>query len=513
MLYFGLIKNKISSLSTEYKIICGLAVLPIFALLLVSPDSYIYDLWRREDSAWFFMCGKAWMNGYVPYVDFADSKGPLLWLIYGIGYLFSNHTFVGVFWISCIFYAITYIYTYRTAKVLLNGNINLAAMASLLMTVFYFNPIIHYEIRAEDFNLTFFTLSLFHVSRALWGSQSIKSLKNASIAIGISMGATMLIKYNATAMIGFLALPVAWRAIKEGVFFHAFVRVLLGASIVVVPFLCYFLLQGNFAAFVSEYFCNTMSTLDNLLIDELIHMTINNSPIFLFGVLATWRMAKYLKCYRYFPLLAFVVFYGVILMNAHWAYYYNSLNCLMIFAVVVVIKLFNIRKASKKMLISSFAFILVFIFIANLFTRYHYDVIFAYESTKRNNYYEYAYVISRVKNPTIIYYNTWCGPELGMPAGALPGCKYWAKQNGATWEMMKEQVLAIKEKKSDFVVVHKVFPADSAFVAHQGYHYVPLSESNNLRLILFSKEKPVLPPSHFRMDGVDVLLKSGLDNF
>lgn len=165
------------------------------------------------------------------------------------------------------------------------------------------------------------------------------------------------------------------------------------------------------------------------------------------------------------------------------------------------------------MLISSSAFILVFIFIANLFTRYHYDVIFAYESTKRNNYYEYAYVISRVKNPTIIYYNTWCGPELGMPAGALPGCKYWAKQNGATWEMMKEQVLAIKEKKSDFVVVHKVFPADSAFVAHQGYHYVPLSESNNLRLILFSKEKPVLPPSHFRMDGVDVLLKSGLDNF
>ncbi len=42
---------------------------------------------------------------------------------------------------------------------------------------------------------------------------------------------------------------------------------------------------------------------------------------------------------------------------------------------------------------------------------------------------------------------------------------------------------------------------------------MPLSESNNLRLILFSKEKPVLPPSHFRMDGVDVLLKSGLDNF
>ena len=27
------------------------------------------------------------MNGLTPYVDFTDSKGPLLWLIYGIGYL------------------------------------------------------------------------------------------------------------------------------------------------------------------------------------------------------------------------------------------------------------------------------------------------------------------------------------------------------------------------------------------------------------------------------------------
>ena len=29
------------------------------------------------------------MNGMVPYVDFTDSKGPSLWLIYGIGYLLS----------------------------------------------------------------------------------------------------------------------------------------------------------------------------------------------------------------------------------------------------------------------------------------------------------------------------------------------------------------------------------------------------------------------------------------
>lgn len=28
------------------------------------------------------MGGKALMNGFIPYTDFADSKGPLVWLFY-----------------------------------------------------------------------------------------------------------------------------------------------------------------------------------------------------------------------------------------------------------------------------------------------------------------------------------------------------------------------------------------------------------------------------------------------
>ena len=70
----------------EYRIYLSLLLYSFLILFIVSPDSYTHDLYSRCDSAWFFMCGKAWMNGLVPYVDFADSKGPLLWLIYGVGY-------------------------------------------------------------------------------------------------------------------------------------------------------------------------------------------------------------------------------------------------------------------------------------------------------------------------------------------------------------------------------------------------------------------------------------------
>ena len=62
------------------KRILSVFLLVFVVMLFISKDSYMHDLPNHNDSAWFFMCGKAWMNGMVPYVDFADSKGPLLWL-------------------------------------------------------------------------------------------------------------------------------------------------------------------------------------------------------------------------------------------------------------------------------------------------------------------------------------------------------------------------------------------------------------------------------------------------
>lgn len=90
--------------SLDKKVLFALAALATLLLFIISPDSYTHDLYARYDSAWFFMCGKAWMEGLTPYVDFADSKGPLLWLIYGIGYLISPYNYIGVFWLSCLWY-------------------------------------------------------------------------------------------------------------------------------------------------------------------------------------------------------------------------------------------------------------------------------------------------------------------------------------------------------------------------------------------------------------------------
>ena len=129
-------------------------------LFLISPDSYTHDLFNRADSATFFICGKAWMNGMIPYVDYTDSKGPLLWLIYGIGYLISHYDYIGVFWLSCIMYSGVFVLIFKTANLFLRDN-RLSLFCVLLMSLSVFNPWYHYEIRAEDWCHIFIILALY----------------------------------------------------------------------------------------------------------------------------------------------------------------------------------------------------------------------------------------------------------------------------------------------------------------------------------------------------------------
>ena len=98
----------------------------------------------------FFISGKALMNGLRPYVEFADSKGPLLWLIYGIGYLLSPQSYTGVYVVSIFAYAGIFYFNYKTALLLLRDE-GRAWAVTLLMTVAYFWPWFHFEVRAEDF--------------------------------------------------------------------------------------------------------------------------------------------------------------------------------------------------------------------------------------------------------------------------------------------------------------------------------------------------------------------------
>ena len=90
--------KKISDYLDNKKIIIAiLLVASIFTLLICSKNSPLYPYNDWVDGNAFFTMGKGMFNGKVPYKDLFEQKGPLLYLIYGIGYLISHDTFLGVY--------------------------------------------------------------------------------------------------------------------------------------------------------------------------------------------------------------------------------------------------------------------------------------------------------------------------------------------------------------------------------------------------------------------------------
>lgn len=193
------------------KMYLGFFVYSFLILLLMSRDSYLYDLYHRCDSAWFFTCGKSWMCGLTPYVDFADSKGPLLWLIYGLGYLLNHYTYVGVFWISCVFYTFSFLFAYKTSRMFVGKSTSILVLAVLPFFLFYKRY--HNEVRAEDFCYLFVFMCIYYTCKIFKGEEK-RSLFKYSFAIGVSVMACLLMKWSIAIMLSgfaFLVLVHAFR--------------------------------------------------------------------------------------------------------------------------------------------------------------------------------------------------------------------------------------------------------------------------------------------------------------
>ena len=94
-------------------------------LAICSRSSFIYPCNNWDDSNSYFTMGKVMMNGGIIYRDIFDQKGPLLYFIYGIGYLISNTTFLGVFILEIIALAAVLSAEYKILKLYLGHRLSM----------------------------------------------------------------------------------------------------------------------------------------------------------------------------------------------------------------------------------------------------------------------------------------------------------------------------------------------------------------------------------------------------
>ena len=492
-----------------------LALFAFVTLFFISPDSYTHDLYFRVDSGCFFTCGKAWMNGMVPYVDFTDSKGPLLWLIYGVGYLISHYDYIGVFWLSVASYALTYFLSYKAALLLVADKPK-AFLCAVLMSVAFFYPYVFHEMRAENFGHLYFMLTLYHTLRLLTQkNQRMKHICQSFFAYGIAFGATLLIKYSFTVMIAPMMLYGLYGVIREKRrFMIPLLAAICGALVIILPFLIYFLVAGNLGAFINEYFINTMKTvapegnpLTSYLHEWKIAMNMHHLlALLVLLAVGTIAIGASMRRYRLFPFLCILFMFaiGVRHIGPFHNYYLNAASIGLLFFFAFVLKKIHVRWRPWALAAVS-AIILIGTTVTAFKFKPFYHVLFWENDKERTDFYNIANLVGQIDKPKFINL-LCCGTGLETPSGALPASKYWILQTGATPEMDQQHLAHLKD--ADFIFMKFWDRAAARGITHEemeklGFHLC--YKWYNSRI--YTKHNVRLTKQHKTPTNWDILLK------
>ena len=428
----------------------------VLALLFTSWDSYLYDLWQHRDVIWFYACGKAWMSGMTPYVDFADSKGPLLWLIYGIGYLLSPRDYVGCYWLSCLLYAIIFYQCYKCALLYTRDGIR-AFIAVVLSSLLFLGPLTHVEVRTEDYcypaMLAVFYRFMIH---AVSGDRSRASVSKSAIVLGISLGVTLLIKYSCTLMLAvfipYLCIVIprrsgypVWRSMG---------LCLLAAVLTILPMMVALAVQGCLGAFVQEYFLVTASTFDNMhgsviTVSGILRM-FTGRGLLVFTLLVIAGMGLYVartKGDRRWAIAAWLWFLAVIMLNGTDRIYFNVLALFSVLFAGLAVQFLN-RWLSHWVAAASLAVIV----LGALFLMTGRESLYNQRSPEQTAWWYYATLMEQYDQPRTLYLMCHDHGE-GVPARSLPACKYWSLQMGYTPAMLRNQLDAVQQGLCDIVFV------------------------------------------------------------
>ncbi len=481
-----------------YRIFAICLLFSFVVQFFVDYDSPLHYGFKHIDGAWFLMCGKAMMNGLVPYVDFTDSKGPLLWLFNGIGYLIYPRGYEGLYILFSVYYSLIFYLCYKTVRAATDCDRNYALLATFAMAVVYFTWC-HDEMRCEDLCQLPLIYALYRLTLAI-GDPDTSHNRRASLWIGVGIGCCIMIKWNQALLLCLipLSLAIISRGNRRGIF-HIFMYTLAGILCALLPWIVYFLAVGNLDEFISEYFLNTMRTFDgsNQTFSQTAFLSLKRlvtSPrlIGVIFVVAPLYLFRKQGWKAWLPTLCALV-YLLMLTYVGADYYMTGMSSFAIFTMAAAISVCHrfITRLSNPLLI--IATVLIVCFNAAYAHRYHMN--FKYFNDYRNDeFFMLNDIIASVPDARILHFDYY-EQGLGLTSRTLPACKYWSVQSGGESFSRENQLSAIKSRIPDFITVQSAeadeITADKRKLLDE-YEYVYIGSMKDyfgLRCNLYAKKE------------------------
>lgn len=419
------------------KIILFCFFISLLILLFTSKGSPLYPINDWVDANAFFSVGKAWFNGMIPYLDLFEQKGPLLYLIYGIGYLFSHTSFLGVFILEVLFWVISLYYNSKIIDLFLPRKYSYLILPIYMCLICISTSFTHGG-GAEEFCLPFFSITLYYFFKNF--KEKEISYKELFIS-GLCAGSILLIKYTLLGFwFGFMACLFFWllgkKKIKKAI--CACLVFLLGMFSPVILFLIYFGLHGAIKDFIHVYFTinitaysgSSSSILSRLytIYTGFIGTSFNNGIISFILLVLFPGLTLFLKIDKKAK-ISLIMIYLLSILGIFWGlkFYRYYLFPMQIFTLVSLIAIANFISKYFVLKRNFLIYLSVLICILLSFYKANYK---EFRFVKKSDLFQYKFadIINKEENPTLVNMGYLdCG--VYTASGVVPSTYFFEKQN------------------------------------------------------------------------------------
>lgn len=461
-----------------------------FAALLINlfcnSFSPFYIPEGAQDPNCFYAEGCALAQGCLPYRDFLDVKGPLLFLIFGIGYLLTPTHCGGIFLLYVLATWGTLTAFYRTAELFGLAPRQAAAAVALAACCLFSRATAFWAAMPEHFLVLPLAWSLYHLAVFLKYPRQA-SLNSMSWWVGGGATATFLIKYNFTLPYVAIFCVVTLILVKEKRTGDALAfcwRCLVAFCLVCIPFIIYFTYHGLWGDFFHAYFTLNANANSHQAFSSFRHLRAIigkfTSPCAYLACLVAGHTLYTMFTKRsdaeerklmwgFMPVFLCTL---ISCLVGAWGYYYIVMAPTAIFLCTSIAGSPFVGKLLQRGLVwTAIAYFIVFTLFVNGFCLS--SLGWGRPSAERQKVKEIQELIACVPKPTIVYYGC---PDilLGRKAAAIPGAAPWMVLFGIGDDEYAPRDCAIREGRVDFVVTAWGLSAPlKSLLEGSGYEQIP----------------------------------------
>lgn len=238
---------------------CLLWGVALVLLTLCSFNTSPLNPFYGGDSTIYTVLGRMTAQGFLPYTEVYDHKGPLVFYIHALGCL-MDHGKGGMLLLQSLALAASMLLTYRLCRLWAGTGKSLAGLA--MFAVVYAACLWGGDM-TEEYSLPLVLLPSYLILRALMRGKSLATLPlGGALAAGLGIGLTAFLRLNNAAPLCGVLLGLAGclRDRRDVLWLLRYAAVTLGGCILAaLPFMLYFAANDALQAMLEGTFCHNYS--------------------------------------------------------------------------------------------------------------------------------------------------------------------------------------------------------------------------------------------------------------